>query len=149
MNPWYVSDRVLRLLGCWGLGGRSGWSSRVKRRLGEGWEELGVLVPGRMVEMTGKGRGNSRLRDGRAWQVKLHRVGGIEISGSSAQRLLGVQLTPHSPAPSEPNLVGDSEEGSRAQRPGVTVQPLEEVRVWWRVQMVGNTPTGPHFPLPG
>ncbi|XP_025781839.1 copine-5-like [Puma concolor] len=26
----------------------------------------------------------------------------------------------------EPNLVGDSEEGSRAQRPGVTVQPLEE-----------------------
>lgn len=82
------------------------------------------------------------MGDGRAWQFKSPRAGGIGISGPTTQRLLGVQLTPDNPAPSEPSLVRDSEEGSRAQRPGLTVRPPEEVRV----QVVGNTSRDPHPP---
>lgn len=58
----------------------------------------------------------------------------LEIIGGLAGRHLHMTL--------HPSLVRDSEEGSQPQRPGLTVQAPEELRV----QVLGNTSVGPHFP---
>lgn len=59
-------------------------------------------MAGRMVEMTGR---EGKFKVG-GWEFKFHWVGGIEVSGPSAQRLLGVYLTPTALHPQNPASSG-------------------------------------------
>lgn len=73
--------------------------------------------------------------------------------GKAARPWGAVQLTPHNSASLGRDfqglriqLVRDGEESSQAQRPGLTVELLQEVRVWGEGASHRETQAGSHLP---
>lgn len=82
------------------------------------------------------------LWDRRNWDLQPYCTEAIEDLADAPQPCIsGVGL----PRVSELSLVRDGEEGCQTQKPGFTLQPLEEVRV----QVLGKAQARSHLSLPG